>query len=138
VEVRLSEDLPLVNADQMLIEQALVQCLDNAVKYSPRGSTIWVEARSSGGQTLIEIRDEGLGFAAEEREQLFERLYRGARARETTSGSGLGLWIARSFVVACGGRIEIGSAGPGAGTVVRIILQEAQMAPAGADGGLDE
>lgn len=138
VEVRLSEDLPLVNADQMLVEQALVQCLDNAVKYAPRGSTIWIEARSESGQTAIAVRDEGMGFTVEEREQLFERLYRGTRARETTSGSGLGLWIARAFVVACGGKIEIESAGPGAGTVVSIVLQEAQMAPAGADGGLDE
>ena len=114
------------------------QILDNAVKYSPSGSTIRIEARSGGGETVLAIGDEGVGFSPEEQSQVFGRFYRGPRTRETTSGSGLGLWIAHAFVVACGGKIEAFSEGVGCGTVVRIVLQEAPMARASASGGLDE
>ena len=69
---------------------------------------------------------------------MFERFYRGPRTRDTTSGSGLGLWIARAFVVACRGRIEASSEGVGCGSVVRVVLQEAQIARPSANGGLDE
>jgi two-component system, OmpR family, sensor histidine kinase KdpD len=138
VAVGLTEDLPLVNADPVLVEQALGQILDNAVKYSPGGSMIRIEARSAAGETVIAIGDEGVGFGPEEKDRMFERFYRAPRTRETASGSGLGLWIARAFVEACGGRIEAFSEGVGCGTVVRIALQEAQMTRAGANGGLDE
>ena len=69
---------------------------------------------------------------------MFERFYRGARTRETTSGSGLGLWIARAFVMACGGRIEAASEGVGCGSVVTIVLPEALTVMAGANGEPDE
>jgi len=138
VVVRLPDDLPLVNADQVMIEQALAQILDNAVKYSPAGSAIRVEAQSRGGEIVMTISDGGAGLSPEEREQMFERFYRGPRTRETTSGSGLGLWIAHAFVVACGGRIEAASKGVDCGTVFRIVLPEAPMVTAGARGGPDE
>ena len=138
VAVSLPEDLPLVNADQVLIEQALGQVLDNATKYSPSASTVRIEARSGGGETVIAICDEGIGLSSEERAQMFERFYRGPRTRDTTSGSGLGLWIARAFVVASRGKIEATSKGVGYGSIVRIVLQEALLAEPSANGGLDE
>jgi two-component system, OmpR family, sensor histidine kinase KdpD len=138
VVVRLSDDLPLVHADQVLIEQALGQILDNAAKYSPRGSTIRVEARSCGDETDISISDEGAGLSAEERDQVFERFYRGPRTRGTTSGSGLGLWIAGAFVAACGGRVEATSNGVGCGSSIRIVLPQAPLIMPDANGGPDE
>ena len=135
--VKVPDDLPLVNADQMLIEQALGQVLDNAVKYSPTGSKIDIEARSRGGFTVLTVSDQGAGLSAEERDLMFERFYRGPRTRETASGSGLGLWIARAFVLACGGTIEASSKGLDLGTQVRITLAEVPMAAA-ARGGTDD
>lgn len=138
IAVTLPDDLPLVNADQVLIEQALCQLLDNAAKYSPAGSVVHIEARSDGGWTAIEIRDEGIGLAHDELDQIFERLYRGPRTLDATSGSGLGLWVARALIVACGGRIEAASEGVGRGTVVSITLQEAAMPVTGTPGGPDD
>jgi two-component system sensor histidine kinase KdpD len=138
ITVSVSDDLPLVQADPVLVEQALCQILDNAAKYSPPGSKIGVEAFGDAGAIVIAVRDEGSGLAGEEREQIFDRFYRGPRSRDTISGSGLGLWIARAFVVACGGRLEASSDGERRGTLVRIILPEAEMTAASPQGGADE
>jgi two-component system, OmpR family, sensor histidine kinase KdpD len=135
--VNVPHDLPLVNADQVLIEQALGQVLDNAAKYSPAGGRIDIEARSTDGITVIAIGDQGPGFSPEERQLIFERFYRGPRTSEAVSGSGLGLWIARAFVLACGGTIEAASRRLGLGTEIRITLAEVPMPPA-ARGGADD
>lgn len=132
--VSLSDDLPLVHVDPVLIEQALGQVLDNAAKYSPAGSRISVEVGHRAGAIEIAVKDQGPGLSLGESERVFERFYRGPGVRETTLGSGLGLWIARAFVVACGGRIEAHSKGRNLGTEVRIFLPEGEVAAAGEDG----
>ncbi len=113
VELRLSEDMPLVHVDPVLIEQALAQILDNAAKYSPPGTAIRIDGARRAEQTAIAVRDEGAGLTAEEAAHVFERFYRGPRSAMTTTGSGLGLWIAHAFVSACAGRLEAASPGPG-------------------------
>ena len=125
VAVRLSDDIPLVYVDAVLIEQTLCQVLDNAGKYSPKDSAILIEAYGRSGKITIAVVDQGAGLSTEEREHMFERFYRGTRTA-ATSGSGLGLWIARAFVVACGGTIEVTSDGVGQGTTVAIVLPELQ------------
>lgn len=137
IRVELSEDLPFVHIDPMLIEQALRLVIDNAVKYSAPGSAINIRAASQGREVTISVRDEGIGLSSEERQYMFERFYRGPRTRDTTSGSGLGLWIARAFVAACGGRIEAESKGIGRGTTVTILLCQASAGPEGFTGGAD-
>lgn len=138
VEVQLAGDLPLVQVDPVLIEQALGQVLDNAAKYSPTGSIIRVEAQARDGVIAIAITDQGAGIAVEDRERIFDRFYRGLRTQAATSGSGLGLWIARAFVVACGGRIEVASEDPGRGTTVTILLPHAVGANENGEGDNDD
>lgn len=117
-----SRDLPFVKVDQILIEQALGQILDNAAKYSPSGTAINVMARSQDERVVISVTDRGAGLTKEEQERLWERFYRGERHLMTVTGSGLGLWIAHAFVVANGGNLKAVSEGAGCGTTVTISL----------------
>ena len=122
VALDLESNLPLIYVDAVLVEQAFVQMVDNAAKYSPAGSPITLSARRNGGNVVLSVRDQGAGLTAEESTQIYERFFRGKRHVATTSGSGLGLWIAQAFVSANGGRIEAQSAGIGQGTTVAIHL----------------
>ena len=126
VELDFPDDLPLVHADPALVEQALGQILDNAAKYAPANSSIRLATRRCNGEVSIAVADQGAGLAAEEQTRIWERFYRSPRHQATTAGSGLGLWIARAFVVATGGRIEATTPGPGCGTTVTIHLPAPQ------------
>ena len=121
-------NLPLIYVDAVLIEQAFVQIVDNAAKYSPPGSPIKITARRNGSDVILSVSDCGVGLTAEENEKLGERFFRGARHAGTTSGSGLGLWIAKAFVSANGGRIEAVSSGADRGTSVSVYLPYAASA----------
>jgi two-component system, OmpR family, sensor histidine kinase KdpD len=120
-------DLPLVNVDPTLIEQALGQILDNAAKYSPPGSTLKVMACAEQGQAVLSVRDEGVGLTLQEQAQIWERFFRGERHKAKITGSGLGLWIARAFVAANGGTIDAASEGPDRGTTISIRLPAAEV-----------
>lgn len=137
VTVQFSDDLPLAQVDPLLIEQALCQILDNAAKYSQAGSTIRVEAGGTADQIVITVSDEGAGLSAEDRLHMFERFYRGARTRDTM-GSGLGLWIAQAFVVACGGTLDAESAGVGRGTRMSMALPAAAVPKTDSSGGAND
>jgi two-component system sensor histidine kinase KdpD len=104
----------------VLLEQALGQIVDNAAKYSPPGSQITIGAKTESDAVVLSVRDEGIGLAGEEQTRLWERFFRGQRA--SASGSGLGLWIAKAFVIANGGQIEAFSEGADRGTLVSIRL----------------
>jgi two-component system sensor histidine kinase KdpD len=138
ISVRLSDSLGLVQIDPVLIEQALRLIIDNAIKYSGAGSSISVEAQGGAGETKIAVSDQGIGLSQEDCEQIFERFYRGPRTRDTTTGSGLGLWIARAFITACGGRVEATSRGEGRGTMVTIVLPETETTAAHPSATLDD
>jgi two-component system sensor histidine kinase KdpD len=129
VSLDLESNLPFIYVDPVLIEQAFAQVVDNAAKYSPPGSTITVAAKRNGHGLVLSVRDTGVGLTAEENAQLGDRFFRGARHASTTSGSGLGLWIAKAFVSANGGRIEADSAGINLGTTIAIKLPVAPNAP---------
>ncbi len=122
VALRVAGDLPLVRIDAVLVRQALIQVLDNAAKYSPADSTIAVDVSPAAGMVRIAARDNGAGLTAEEKDRLWHRFYRGERNAAAVGGSGLGLWIAKSFVSATGGSIAADSNGPGQGTTVTIEL----------------
>jgi len=126
LELDVQDELPLVHADPVLVEQALGQILDNAAKYSPADSTIRVATRGRSGEVSIVVTDQGAGLTSEEQTRIWDRFYRSPRHHATTAGSGLGLWIARAFVVAIGGRIEATSVGTGRGTTVTIHLPAPQ------------
>lgn len=127
VKVSFDGDLPMVNVDSALVEEACGQLLENAAKYSQAGSVISIEARRGAGHANISIADRGAGITAEERAQLGQRSFRGERHRDTVPGAGLGFWIATTFIGANKGSIEITSEGLGRGTTATIILPEAIM-----------
>jgi two-component system, OmpR family, sensor histidine kinase KdpD len=127
VKVRFDNDLPMVNVDSALAEEACGQLLENAAKYSPSGSTISVAVSAEKGHVTFSISDQGAGITAEERAQLGRRSFRGARHREAVAGAGLGFWIASTFVAANDGTIDITSEGEGRGTTASIILPEAMI-----------
>jgi two-component system sensor histidine kinase KdpD len=118
----LNSNLPIVHVDPAQVEQALVQIIDNAAKYSPAGSPIRVAAHPNGQTVMLSVRDSGSGLTAEEKRQVGGRFFRGPRHKVTTSGSGLGLWIANAFVTANGGKVEVESDGANRGTTVTIHL----------------
>ncbi len=122
VTLELDSNLPIVRADPTQVEQALVQILDNAAKYSPDGSPIRVTARPNGHAVVLAVHDCGAGLTGEEKRQVGGRFFRGPRHAATTSGSGLGLWIAHAFMTANGGKVEVESEGPERGTTVSIHL----------------
>jgi two-component system, OmpR family, sensor histidine kinase KdpD len=122
VVLEVPSDLPLLYADPILLEQALGQIIDNAVKYSQAGSTVTVGARSEDAEIVLSVQDEGIGLVGDERTRLWERFFRGERSASNVTGSGLGLWIAKAFVTANGGEIEAFSQGADRGTVVSIRL----------------
>jgi len=126
--LNLPPDLPLIHVDPVLVQQALVQIFDNAAKYSDPGSQISVAARARDGRMILSVTDQGTGLAANEQPQIWDRFVRGKRHAATTSGSGLGLWIANAFIAANGGKMNAVSEGPGLGTTVAIELPVTQAA----------
>ena len=122
VVLNLPPDLPLIHVDPVLVQQALVQIFDNAAKYSPSGSQISVAVRARDGRMILSVSDQGTGLTAGEQPQIWDRFVRGPRHAATTSGSGLGLWIANAFIAANGGKMNAVSEGAGLGTTVAIEL----------------
>jgi K+-sensing histidine kinase KdpD len=127
IETRFFADLPLVYVDSGLIEEACGQILENAAKYSPSGSTITVRAHAEPGHVILSISDRGVGITAEEQTQLGRRSFRSKRHKFSIPGSGLGFWIASSFVQANGGTVAILSPGQGQGTTVSLSLPASQQ-----------
>jgi two-component system sensor histidine kinase KdpD len=106
VEVDIDDDRP-VHLDPRLTATALGHVLKNAAQYTPAGSPIVVFARRDGEALEIKVRDRGPGISAADLPHLFDRFYRGAAAQARTSGTGMGLWIARGLLAAEGGRIWV-------------------------------
>jgi two-component system, OmpR family, sensor histidine kinase KdpD len=122
VALDMDSNLPFIYVDAVLVEQAFVQIVDNAAKYSPMGSPITLAAKRNGHDVVLSVHDTGVGLTPEENARLGERFFRAARHAATTSGSGLGLWIAKAFVSANGGKIAAESSGADRGTTVSIHL----------------
>jgi K+-sensing histidine kinase KdpD len=122
LSVDIDPELPLVNVDPVLLEQAVGQLIENAVKYSSGGAGIAITARVEDGEVELAVADQGVGLTEEEASHLFLRAYRGRRHLGNVPGLGLGLWIARIFVVASGGTLSADSPGAGLGTTMSIRL----------------
>ena len=110
-----------VQGDRLLLRQAIINVLHNAVKYSPVGGTISLSVTSLSSRALVKIADSGPGIDAAHRTKIFERFYRidTARARET-GGTGLGLSIAQWAVQAQGGEIRVENSDEGATFVIEL------------------
>lgn len=110
----------VVNADRDRLRQALANLVDNAIKYTPAGGHVEVDAGRAEGAISIRVRDTGAGIAEHEIPRIWDRLYRGDQSR-TTRGLGLGLSLVRASVEAQGGTVAVDSA-PGRGSTFTITL----------------
>jgi heavy metal sensor kinase len=109
------------NTDSVLLRQAVQNLVDNAIKYSPDGSTIRVGVRvAAGGECCVEVTDEGPGIGAEFRAQLMARFYRPDSGRgRGRGGFGLGLALTKAYLRLLGGTVEFEPA-PGGGSTFRL------------------
>jgi signal transduction histidine kinase len=120
--------------DAGLLHQLLLNLLDNAIKYSPAGSTVGMEMSRCDSEYHITVRDAGPGIPENAHDRIFERFFRADAARSTnestvTSGAGLGLAIARRIAEMHGGRLELVASRPGR-TEFRFVLPvEGRMPP---------
>jgi two-component system sensor histidine kinase KdpD len=102
-----------VMGDASLLAQALVNLVENAVKYSTPGGAIYLRAVPAGGNIDLIVEDEGPGIAAADLPHVFERFYRAAEQSRRVKGSGLGLAIVKGFVTLCGGSVRVESSPSG-------------------------
>lgn len=111
-----------LKGDRKQIEQALVNLLDNAVKYTEPGGTVTVKGKRDGTEIHLIVSDTGCGISEEHIPRIFDRFYRADKARSREmGGTGLGLSIVKHVAQAHGGRVEVDSS-PGHGSTFRIIL----------------
>lgn len=118
-------ELPVLG-DRRLLRRAVMNLLDNALKYTPAGGRVVVSARRAEGRALVEVADTGRGIPPDEWPRVFRRFYRvrgptGATGVGDSTGAGLGLSIARWVAEAHGGRLDIAASGPD-GTTMRLEL----------------
>jgi heavy metal sensor kinase len=110
-----------VSADRLVLRDAITNVVDNAIKYSPSGSTIAMHVEAGAVDATLSVSDEGPGIPAEHRDRIFDRFYRIDEGRSRGSGgAGLGLAIAKWAVEANGGRMSLASSA--SGSVFRITL----------------
>lgn len=122
LKVELEGNEVFAAADEQLLYRALFNLVDNAIKYSPDDSRIWLRVRQVGANVQIAVTDEGPGIAADEQEQVFKRFYRVDRSRaRSTGGSGLGLAMAREIALAHKGEIILHSE-PGQGSTFTLVI----------------
>jgi K+-sensing histidine kinase KdpD len=113
VTVSMPDRVPLVEVDAGQIERALVNLLENALKFSSSRDPVDVAVDVAGGEVVVAVRDRGVGINGDELEAIFEPFRRGSGG-EGRAGAGLGLAIARGFVQANGGRVWAEPAAQGA------------------------
>ncbi len=123
ISVDIAPDVPLLWVHGILIEQALVNLLDNAVCFSPADGHITLRARMQNGQVVIDLCDCGPGIPEDEREKIFDMFYTMRKGdRGDLQGTGLGLAICRGMVAAHGGSVTAHDGLDGRGTCMRIEL----------------
>lgn len=122
LQVRIADDLPEVEADPEALGQALLNLLNNAIKYSRDSKAIVVEVRRDGGGVLVSVTDQGIGIPKGEHKKIFEKFYRGEDSLvHETKGSGLGLPLVRHIMEAHGGAVEVDSA-PARGSTFTLVV----------------
>ncbi len=120
INATVSRPLPTVRGDRERLRQVITNLIDNAVKYSPAGSEVAVEAFADNGRISVEVRDRGPGVAREHQSLIFEKFGR-VSGEHAKPGTGLGLFIARSIALAHGGTLEVHSA-PAEGATFALLL----------------
>lgn len=120
-ELKIEDAIPPIKADSFKLEQALINLIDNATKYTERG-LIAISMKRSSSQVVIEVQDTGIGIPDEHISRIFERFYVTDKSRSRKlGGTGLGLSIVKHIVLLHNGTIDVKST-PGEGTVFSITL----------------
>jgi len=122
VQLDIAADLPMLDVDAVLLEQALFNILDNAAKFGPEGSTISIHGRRDGDVVALRIIDEGEGIPPADLVRIFDKFHRATKGDRVRPGTGLGLAIARGFVEAMHGTVEAANRSDRAGAVFTIRL----------------
>jgi two-component system sensor histidine kinase KdpD len=120
INIDIPPELPLAPMDFVLISHVLVNLIDNALKYSPAGSPIEIQARAAGGHIEITVADRGSGVPPEDLARIFDKFYRVQRP-DNVAGTGLGLSISKGIVEAHGGFMAAENR-PGGGTMITLAL----------------
>ncbi|CRL51316.1 sensor histidine kinase KdpD [Pseudomonas sp. P154a] len=115
-------ELPLLYVHAALIEQALVNVLENAARFSPAHGRLQLRAGVEDGELFFSVSDEGPGIPEEERAKIFDMFYTAARGDRGGQGTGLGLAICQGMVGAHGGRISVADGIEGRGTCITLHL----------------
>lgn len=112
----------LLKCNPNLLEQAVINLIDNSIKYSDPGSSVNIEANKIDNSVFIKVKDNGWGIPREHHERIFERFYRVDKSRSRDlGGTGLGLAIVKHIAISHGGRVEVESS-PGNGSTFSIII----------------
>jgi len=122
VTTSLPPDLPLVSADDILLEQVFINLLENAAKYTAPGSPIEISAMARDGVVTVSVADRGPGIPSGDETKIFDKFYRASQG-DTVGGVGLGLTICRGIIQAHGGRIWA-ERRAGGGAVLRFTLPQ--------------
>jgi signal transduction histidine kinase len=109
VHLHLPEQTLKLRGDRAKLKQALLNLMNNAVKYNQPQGTITVRAQPANGEILIQVQDTGLGIPEEEIPHLFEKFFRASNTLKVAPGTGLGLTIAKKIIENHGGKIEVQS-----------------------------
>jgi signal transduction histidine kinase len=126
LEVAIADDVPEVMADKEALGQALLNLINNAVKYTRDDKYLRLEVRHEAGRVLISVTDRGIGVAKAEQRKIFEKFYRAEDSLvHETKGSGLGLPLVRHIMEAHGGSVEVES-GLGKGSRFTLVLPVAR------------
>lgn len=120
VDIEIPDNLPMLQGDFVLLEQVIINLVDNAMKYSPSGSRIKIEAGLIENFIQVSVSDKGIGIPEEELEHVFDKFFRVQHVSDTP-GTGLGLSICRGIVEAHGGKIRAANL-PGGGLKVAFVL----------------
>ena len=116
----LPDDLPMIEIDPILLEQALFNLVDNAAKHG--AGPVTLEAREDGRRVILRIMDEGTGLPPDDVERVFGKFYRAEKVDSVRAGTGLGLAVARGFVEAMGGTLEAANRADRQGAVFTLTL----------------
>ncbi|HEX3044081.1 MAG TPA: DUF4118 domain-containing protein [Bacillota bacterium] len=127
ITINCPQNIPLIQADQKLIEQVFINLLENAVKYSPDHSEIQITIGWSETEVIVSIADQGPGIPEADQVRIFDEFYR-LSSPKPTHGSGLGLAICKGIIEAHDGRIWV-DAGPGAGSRFSFSLPGKEFPP---------
>jgi signal transduction histidine kinase len=122
LQLNVADDMPELEADSDALEQAILNLLTNAMKYSGDERDIGLSLSTRDGDAVIRVADHGLGLAPEEQKRIFEKFYRApSHENRLIAGTGLGLTLVAHIARAHGGRVEVDSA-PGSGSTFSILI----------------